>query len=335
MNPATKGDRRLNQRNMSGVFNNAVDSIKMGIEDYARDTPARALSAVRNFYSGLLLLGKELLIRAAPLADPDEVIGAKFAPVPDGRGGLNHVVEGHQTVDFYTLGKRFKAFGIPIDTRGLEELNGLRNNIEHRYTEKPADAVREAIARAFPITVAMLHQAGAQPAEVLGEAWPIMLNVRALYEAELARCRETLVGVNWTSATVAEKHLQCKSCGSDLIQQRDILNTNQEALDLVCQSCGAEQDWDDAIIDAVDRGLANEAYDRAREASGPGPIYDCPSCDRPAYIDFESMCAVCGETFDYEAECMRCNADIPLDDALAGFDEGLCTYCTHIMDKDD
>lgn len=320
---------------MSGIFANAVDSIKMGIEDYALDTPARALSAVRNFYAGVLLLGKEVLIRAAPLADPNDVIGAKYAPVPDGKGGVDHVIEGYQTVDFNTLSKRFKDFNIPIDTKGLQELNGLRNHIEHRYTDQPAQAVREAIARAFPITVAMFQQAGEHPAEVLGEAWPIMLDVRALYETELARCRATLAGVEWVSATVAEKHLRCQECGSDLIEQRDSANTDQEALALVCRSCGAEPDWDDAIADAVDRALSNEAYDRFKDTGESGPIYDCPACERHTYIDFEDACAACGETFDYETECMRCFNGIPLEDALAGFDEGLCSYCTHVMGKDD
>src|SRR3546814_4698831 len=80
-----------------------------------------------------------------------------------------------------------------------------------------------------------------------------MLNVRDLYEAELARCRATFDSVNWTSSTVAEKHLRCTECGSDLAEQRDSTNTDQEKLELVCRGCGAEPDWDDAIADAVDR----------------------------------------------------------------------------------
>jgi hypothetical protein len=325
----------MSASNMTGIFANAVDSIKMGVEDYALDTPARALSAVRNFYAGVLLLGKEVLIRAAPLADPNDVIGAKYAPMPDGKGGVDHVIEGYQTVDFNILSKRFKDFKIPIDAKGLQELNGLRNHIEHRYTDQPARAVREAIARAFPITVAMFNQIGEHPAEVLGSAWPIMLDVRALYEAELIRCRATLAGVDWVSATVAEKHLRCQECGSDLIEQRDSANTDQEALALICRSCGTEPDWDDAIVYAVDRALSGDAYVRFKDVGESGPIYDCPACERPSYIDFEDACAVCGETFDYEAECVRCSSGIPLEDALAGFDEGLCSYCTHVMGKDD
>ncbi|WP_425232164.1 hypothetical protein [Sphingorhabdus sp.] len=320
---------------MSGIFTNAVESIKMGIEDYAQANPARALSAVRNFYAGVLLLGKEVLIRAAPLANADDIIGAKYTPVPDGTGGVTHVIEGYQTVDFNTLGKRFKDFGVLVDTKGLQELNGLRNHIEHRYTSEPAQTVREAIARAFPITVALFQQAGEHPADVLGDAWPIMLNVRDLYEAELARCRATFESVIWTSSTVAEKHLRCTGCGSDLVEQRDATNTDQEKLELVCRGCGAEPDWDDAIVDAVDRALSNEAYDRFKDAGESGPVFDCPACDRAAYVDFEEACAICGESFDYESECMRCSSGIPLEDALAGFDEGLCSYCTHVMGKDD
>lgn len=320
---------------MSRIFANAVNSIKLGIEDYAQNTPARALSAVRNFYAGVLLLGKEVLIRAAPHADPNDVIGARYAPMPDGKGGVDHVVEGYQTVDFNTIGKRFKDFGIPIDTKELQELNGLRNNIEHRYTDQPVQAVREAIARAFPVTVAMFQQAGEHPAEVLGEAWPIMLEVRALYERELARCRATIAGVQWVSATVAKEHLRCLECASDLIEQRVSANTDQSALALVCRSCGTEPDSDDTIADAVERALSFEAYVRFKDGGEPGPIYNCPACERDTYIDFEGACAVCGEAFDYPTECARCHSGIPLDDALDGFDVGLCSYCTHIANKDD
>jgi hypothetical protein len=261
----------MSNTNMSPLFANAVDSIKMGIEDYAVDTPARALSAVRNFYAGVLLLGKEVLICAAPFADPDVLIGAKVGPVPDGLGGATLGVEGYQTVDFTTLGRRFKKFGVPIETKELTELNELRNAIEHRYTDKPAQAVREAIARAFPITVALFNETGVHPSEVLGEAWATMLEVRDLYHRELARCRKTFDTIDWLSATVAEQHLRCEACGSDLIEQRVPTNVDQAEMALVCRACGAEPDWDDAIVDAVDRALGGGAYERFKDTSESGP----------------------------------------------------------------
>lgn len=71
------------------IFDNAVASITLGIEDFCEGTDARMLSAARNYYAELLLLGKECLVPTAPDADPMEVIGAKFEPVPDGDGGPN------------------------------------------------------------------------------------------------------------------------------------------------------------------------------------------------------------------------------------------------------
>jgi hypothetical protein len=44
----------------------AIQSIQLWIEDYQHNDPKRALSAVRNFYAGTLLIAKEVLVRAAP-----------------------------------------------------------------------------------------------------------------------------------------------------------------------------------------------------------------------------------------------------------------------------
>jgi rubrerythrin len=321
--------------NMSALFSNAVESIRMGIEDYAVDKPARSLSAVRNFYAGLLLLAKEVLVRKAPNADPDDVIGAKYKPVPNGNGGISYVQEGHTTIDFGTIGKRFKDFGISINPKALEELNGIRNEIEHRYTNKPAQVVREAIARAFPVTVQLFREVDEDPRVLLQDAWPIMLEARELFEQERTRCRATLDSVAWLSSTVADTHLRCTECGSDLVEQRDPQNTDQEKLELLCQGCGETLHWEAEIIDAVERACAGEAYDRFKDTGDVGPVHDCPACGSEAYIDTEDACAVCGETSDWEATCMRCSSGIPLEDALAGFDEGLCSYCTHTMNKDD
>ena len=55
---------------MNSLFDNAVQSIQLGVEDYQSNDAKRAVSAVRNFYAGVLLLAKEVLIRAAPESDP-------------------------------------------------------------------------------------------------------------------------------------------------------------------------------------------------------------------------------------------------------------------------
>jgi hypothetical protein len=60
---------------MNSLFDNAIQSIQIGIEDYEHNDPKRALSAVRNFYAGTLLLAKEVLVRKAPKASVKDVLG--------------------------------------------------------------------------------------------------------------------------------------------------------------------------------------------------------------------------------------------------------------------
>jgi hypothetical protein len=235
----------------------------MGIEDYALDKPERSLSAVRNFYAGLLLLAKEVLVRRVPNADPDEVIGAKYKPVPNAAGGVDHVRDGGQTIDFVTVSKRFKDFNLPMSKAAksaLDDLNDVRNDVEHRYTNKPAEVVRELIARAFPLTVQLFRLADEDPRAMLADVWPIMLKARALYEAELARCRGTLEAVQWLSAAVADAHLRCTDCGSDLVEQRIPANAVQAEMDLLCQSCGNDLEAEAEIVDAVDRFVRRGLY---------------------------------------------------------------------------
>ncbi len=322
----------------SALFDNALESIQMGIEDYALDKPARSLSAVRNFYAGLLLLAKEALARQAPMADLDEVIGARFKPVPDGAGGVSMVPDGQQTIDFVTIAKRFKDFGIPLDKASeaaLKDLNTVRNEIEHRYTNKPSDVVREVIARAFPLTAQLFRIIGEDPRSRLSEVWPIMLEARDLYAAELRRCQETVKAVAWFSATVERAGLRCTECSSGLVEQREPANTDQVTIELTCCGCGEDLDHDAVIVAVVDHALAGEAYVRFKDSFESGPIFDCPNCSNAAYIDTENACAACGESYEWESECARCYADISMEDALAGFDNGLCSYCTNLMEKDD
>ena len=195
--------------------------------------------------------------------------------------------------------------------------------------------VREAIARAFPLTVQLFRIIGEDPRSLLGEVWPTMLEARDLYQAELNRCRQTLNAVNWHSPTVEQAGLRCTECSSALVEQRDPSNEHQESMHLTCAGCGDDLENDAVLVEAVDRALGAEAYTRFKDTFESGPIFDCPNCSNAAYIDTENACAVCGETYEWETECARCYADISLEDALAGFDNGLCSYCTNLLEKDD
>ena len=113
---------------MPDLFENAVQSIKLGVEDYLANDPPRALSAVRNFYAGLLLLAKEVLVRAVPDAEESEIIAARYKPVPDGSGGVKYVAASQRTIDLMTIGYRFKDFGLTINHVALKDLSRIRND---------------------------------------------------------------------------------------------------------------------------------------------------------------------------------------------------------------
>jgi hypothetical protein len=317
---------------MNTLFDNAVQSLQLGIEDYQANDPRRALSAVRNFYAGVLLLAKEVLVRQVPEADPDEVLGARYKPIPDGDGGVRYEPASHQTIDFATLGARFSDFGLRIDRAALNDLNRIRNAIEHYCTEESRETVREAIAKAFPVVVDLFVQAEEAPHEVLGDAWQIMLEVRAVYEAELAKCRATFDRIDWSSSALAESPFNCPDCNSDLVAQLDPGNTDIQSADCECRSCRSKIDAEKAVERALQLHFEWDSYVAAKDG-GDDPLETCPECGVEAYVlDGEEVgCAWCGCVL---GECGLCSTGLtPLN--VSYDDSSMCSYCDHLMHKDD
>jgi hypothetical protein len=315
---------------MSRLFKNAIEAIQLGVEDYQSNDPRRASSAVRNFYAGVLLLAKEVLARAAPNADPMDVIGAHYKPHPDGSGGV--VMEARNTVDFYEIGERFKTFGLRIDQLALKDLNRIRNDIEHLYTDASHEKVREAIARAFPVVVDLFALAKENPHSALGDAWPLMLNVREVYDRELALCVATFDGVEWKSASLASAALKCPDCDSHFVVRRDQTKSHHEYTDADCKSCGARIPAEKLIETALEGYFEMEMYASVKDG-GWQPLYHCPECSLNAYVvwEEENACAWCGLEL---GRCMRCDTQLVPNDVA--FDNNkLCSYCDHVMSKDD
>ena len=318
---------------MPSMFENAIASIRMGVEDYSQQDSERVLSAVRNLYAGVLLLAKEALVRKAPNADPQEIIGATFKPMPDGQGGVEHVVSGGRTIDFDAIGKRFKDFGLTIDQKALAELNAIRNDIEHHYTDKPEASIRTAIAKAFPVISSLFRQIDENPVEHLNGIWETMLEERALYDHELQAARLSLAGVHWYAGFLANATLKCVTCGSELVEQIHSDNASQSCIEFRCRNCGALPDTDEVIVGAVEDTYGVEEYINAKEGGSGGPIYDCPVCDKHTYLEDDDICANCGESLDFTRECIRCSNPISIQDYLDGLDDGLCSYCANVSEK--
>lgn len=318
---------------MPSLFENAISSVRMGFEDFQQQDSDRDVSAVRNFYAGVLLLAKEALIRSAPNADPMLVIGAKMKPVADGAGGIEMKQVGHTTVDFQQIAERAKDFGITLDHKALKTLNTIRNDMEHHYTAETSNSIREAISKGFPVVASLLRQMDEDPVELLEDVWARMLQTKELYDHQLAEARSTLENVKWFSPSINNESFRCDECQSELIEQLEIANQSQRAVELRCKTCGALHDIDDAVEKAVDRLFGGDSYIRAKQTGESGPVFTCPACEREALLEEEGGCAACGEALDYESECMRCGEGIGIQDYLDGLDEGLCSYCSYVSEK--
>ena len=317
---------------MNSLFDNAVQSIVLGVEDYQTDDPKRALSAVRNLYAGVLLLGKEVLIRQAPMADPNTLLASRVEPMPDGDGGVRFSQSGVQTVDFETLGKRLKKFGVDVDLRHMKQLNKTRNSIEHRSTELSPEALREQIAAVFPTVIQLFHHTGEEPGDILKDAWQEILQVREAYEVEAKACKDTLEAINWPRSAIAEMTLCCPNCGSGLVAQRDPANSDPHSMVCSCRACANELDPEEVVEKTLRSHFALEAY-IAMTDGDEEPFGMCPECGRETYLwgSENDGCTMCGAVL---GECVFCGEQLsPW--SVSGDDDSWCSYCHYKMHKDD
>lgn len=316
---------------MWNLFNNAVQSIRIGIEDYQSADAARALSATRNLYAGLLLLAKEALVRAAPRADESSVIAADFVPVPDDTGGVHYRPRSHRTIGFAEIRKRLKEFGLTIDDSALLKIRNIRNDIEHRYPDLSAEAVRTVVARAFPVTVQLFRLLREEPSGVLGDAWKTMLTVREVYEQERSECQASFSKLQWRSPVLEMISPLCPRCTSELVAQVDIKNTQQENIRARCRSCTTTVDAEELIETMLHDHYEADAYVAFKDG-GNQPVAACPSCRRDTYVSFEEHagCVLC--EFVLEGECWRCGTPLAPDD-VDSQDNRLCSYCGHMIRK--
>lgn len=317
---------------MNSLFDNAIQSIQLGVEDYQANDPKRALSAVRNFYAGILLLAKEVLARKAPKADLKDILGAQYKPVPDGAGGIAFRSRGKRTIDFTELGERFKDFAVRVDHLALNDLNQIRNDVEHLFTRAGREKVHEAIGKAFPVAVDLFRVIGEDPQALLGASWQIMLEVRAVYEKELAECRATFKGVDWISQQMAHAAPCCPRCESYLMARIDTTRSEQEYADAQCRACGEKCSAEKLMEATLEKHFEAESYAAAADGDIL-PVRKCPDCSLDAYITWndENQCAWCGLEL---SRCIRCEVGLDPDN-VSSDNHNLCSYCDHLLSKDD
>lgn len=310
----------------SDFFDNAITSIELGVEDYLSKDPRRALSAVRNFYAGALILLKEKLYRADP-----QLIYQRVLPVADG-ASVKGIGQGNGTVDMRTIEERWKSLRWDMHwTKALHRLQDLRNDIEHRSSTSHPGMLRQALTDTFVVVAAVLvDDLGESPAKLLGaHAWETMCKEAKTYQRLKAACLKSRRGIERISSPSARVFVNeestCPSCDSELMRATDVEKYPDTTLS--CDACGSATTARDLVLAAVGRVTAGEGYSVIKD----GVEYSygrCPHCAEEAFSIDEDACLLCGQTRSYEY-CDRCASTLGLDEQ----ETGLCGYCQHMWEK--
>ncbi|WP_422097194.1 hypothetical protein [Variovorax sp.] len=326
---------------------NALTSIRLGIEDFERTKqkpeqggdPARALSAVRNLFAGILLLFKYKI--AVSVNDPDDAPALIFnppevMPQADGDGGVEWRPIGKfkkTTIDVATIKKRFKGFEIEVDWPAIEKMQECRNHLEHLHPANTLGEVAGFVADLFPVLREFIQtQLNEQPADLLATAWPVMLAHHEFFFNTMSKCSAA-----WNDAGVPERmqlwldQCQCEECGSPLLgpRQHDIdcgsrVESQDDSFKYVCVACGHS----DLIAPLMIKAL-NDAYDYDPRDGGEPGVEGCRCCDRSTFFILEQHCLWCGAELDYN-KCSLCEEPLGQDDQDNG---GYCGYHAHQLDK--
>jgi len=312
------------------IRDNAIESIQVGVEDYLMSDSKRYLSAVRNIFAGILLLYKEKLRLLSPSHNPEILIKKHIKPRYDSDGNVVFVGSGN-TVDISSIKDRFDSLKITVSWKKFDELNGLRNNIEHYYTDKTADAVREIVAKSFVlIRDFIVDHLEEEPAFLLGDdCWQTLLTESEVYTKEEQACKMSLSNIDWKYTTLKDsiKNMRCPYCHSGLIKT-DEEGEYSSSTSLWCISCSAMFALRDVVEQCLSDSLTSAIY-TARKDGGESPLEVCPACSKDSYMVTEEHCAIC----DYEQEhleCEMCGAILCLDEQIL---DGYCSYCNYQLEK--
>jgi len=316
---------------MTELLTNAITSIQLGIEDYQSNDERRPISAVRNFYAGVLLLGKQCLLNEAPEADYREVLSARFAPIPDGDGGIEYEPKGQQTIDLHELRERFSKFGLSWPDGDIKSLQKLRNDLEHYHSTAPKEAMQQTIAACFPLVEGFFRILHKSPKDSLGDAWEIMLTETDFFTKQKSDCDATFEKIDWWANITNSNNIACSICGSSLLSQFNPKNSDVELIEGQCRACDAAYTAEGTVEIIVTAQFEISDYIAAKEGL-ESVINDCPECANETYIeDGETIgCFFCG--YVIEAKCALCSTKLGIS-TMSVNNSTLCDYCDYRMDK--
>ncbi|TIS58441.1 MAG: hypothetical protein E5W91_08160 [Mesorhizobium sp.] len=319
---------------MSDIYENAIASIRLGIQDFQSNDELRPISALRNFYAGVLLLGKQCLLNAAPDdAEPMEILASKFAPILDDDGDVAYAAKGQQTIDLAELRDRFKGFKLTWPAGDIKGLQKLRNDFEHYHSATPKPAIRQVIADCFPLVEGFFAILEKSPKVELGDTWDLMLAERAFFRKLKDTCNATFQEIPWWPEIAERDDISCPNCRSSLVYQKDDTNDEPGDIEGCCKACGDTFSAEKTVEIIVQAGFGIDDYIAAKEGLEP-TIHDCPECYNTTYVEtgITVKCFFCG--YAVNGDCARCGESLGITNQSINHPQ-FCDYCDHMSSKDD
>lgn len=301
------------------LYENAVSSIQLGIEDFQisqKDqaeggNPARALSSVRNLFAGVMLLFKFKLANSVDAPEDAfrliHIPPKDILPNPDGMGGMIWQPEGqfqkNKTIDVHHIKSRFHTFNIHVDWDVVDKLHDCRNHLEHLHPRNTLGELSDFVANLFPVlTDFITNELKNSPQEILGSAWETMLKHQTFYLKQLKECGKT-----WLDAGVPEgmkefiPNCSCAQCGSTLLKASPMsmeegftVESNENEFECICVSCGFIDVFAPRLIDSFEDAHFYWPPD------GDEPTYEfCYCCDHDTFVINEQTCRWCDNELDY------------------------------------
>lgn len=317
------------------ILKNAIDSLELGVEDCQSDQPKRLVSAVRNFYAGVLLLFKYKL---ALLSQENDyaLLKQQVFPVQE-EFKIVWKGKGKNTVDFNQIQKRFQSLDIKVDWRPLEKAKDYRNDIEHYYDREKTkpEVVRQYISGCFIVVCDFIRNQLSEDPKTLFDPtiWDSLIKVKDVYEADKKACSESLKKLEWISDITFRifNDFTCNKCGSDLIEPLDISDKDSTDASFRCRVCDEEWNYEELLPLACEK---ESECDHVRIKDGGEPTFAyCPSCMEEYYNTDYEVCFNCGTKGPFF--CSLCDNVVPICELQLYGSEGVCSWCCQVRMKDD
>lgn len=317
------------------LFDNALSSIRLGIEDYKLATqpsgdPTRALSSLRNLLSGVLLLFKyRISISVSSPEDAATLIYVPYEIKPSiDKGGVVKWLPqlAKNTIETDAIQNRFEMLGINVDWTILKKIKDRRNELEHLHPSSTLGELTTFIAELFPLLRDFIEQhLYKTPVQLLGDTWLIMLEVSTFHQDTRKQCitKWEICGIPEKLRTYIEDS-SCENCGSSLITPspealKMELNISESPSEFKysCHECAFTSLIAPLLLEKLDDEYYINPFngDELR-------VLECIECGLDAYIAEEDICYWCEYNKTYH-ECAVCYTYLSIEEQEFN---GLCSY---------